>query len=129
MRRILVCILLGALVIGIAAAPQALAQSDDTAKAAEFARLWERLHQPWEPAQRITLSEQALQLESDLRQWPLTLARDEVRARLLWLLADGYEEWRGGERADNRDHREPVRRRHWRGSFGALPKPGLTSRA
>jgi CHAT domain-containing protein len=101
MRRILVCILLGALVIAIAAAPQALAQSDDTAKAAEFARLWERLHQPWEPAQRITLSEQALQLESDLRQWPLTLARDEVRARLLWLLADGYEEWRGGERADN----------------------------
>ena len=104
MRRVVVWTLL---IIVLAATagpvPRVIAQEEgrQQQKAAEFNRLWQRLQQASEPEERIAVVERALQLESELDRLPLTIPRDEARARMWWWRADSYAQWPRGERSEN----------------------------
>jgi hypothetical protein len=83
MRRILACVLVGIFLVALDPVPWVSAQPNEHAKqqkAEEFARLWERLPQIQNPEEGIALTNQALELERDLSQWPLAHPREEVRA-------------------------------------------------
>lgn len=105
MRRLLTCVLFGGFLISaICPAPEVFAQDHEAAhrqKAAEFTRLWERLQQIQDAEEWIVLAEQTLKIERDLRQWPLSLAREEVRRRLWARLGVVYTRRQGGDRAEN----------------------------
>jgi CHAT domain-containing protein/tetratricopeptide (TPR) repeat protein len=111
MRRILAWLVFATvLAIPVWPAQQALAQQNDTArqdaggdaeKAAELARLWQRLWQTQDPDERSALAEGALRLEREVQKWPLALARDEARWRLLWTVGASYAVRPGGDRAEN----------------------------
>ena len=114
MRRILACALFGVFLAALAwPPPPVYAQQDETARrqveertrqwqdATNFTRLWLRLQQAQDPEEQITLADQALKAERDLHQWSLRHPRDELRARLWWMLGAGYAERTLGERAEN----------------------------
>jgi CHAT domain-containing protein len=105
MRRILAWVVFGILTIGaVWPARPAYAQQEEAAgqqeRAAELTRLWEQLRETRDPAARIAWSERALKLEGEVAAWPLPLAREDAKARLLWWLGLGYAE-RGGGNADD----------------------------
>ncbi len=107
MRRILARIAFGVFVVAAGAwpAPGAFAQQQDDAelqrKAEAFVRLWERLGKTQDPAERIAWSDEALKLEGELDPWPISVAREEMRAHLWRWSGLGYAEWTGGKRDDN----------------------------
>jgi CHAT domain-containing protein/tetratricopeptide (TPR) repeat protein len=96
MRRILAWTVSSIVLVGaIFVQPPAQAQqgeSDQQQKAADLVRLWEQLPHLRDPAERIAGAERALKLEGELETWPLPLAREDARARLLWRLGLGYAE-------------------------------------
>src|SRR5262245_2668823 len=97
MRHILACGVTGALLASATfAPPPALAQQqlgDQPQTAAELVRLWERMPQIQDPAERIAESERALKLADEVDPWPLPVARDEARARLWRWSGLGYLQW------------------------------------
>ena len=104
MQRVFALILVGIFMAAAWPLPHAMAQQEEAAQpktTEEFVRLWDRLQQPSDPEERISLADHALKLERELRSWPFASDRDETRARLWWLLGLGYEEWPRGERGDN----------------------------
>jgi CHAT domain-containing protein len=86
--------------------PHVLAQQDPSAQesmAAEFARVWQRLLDVQNAEEQIALADKALKLEPELQQWPLSVGREEGRARLWRWQGLGHEKATSGDRAENLD--------------------------
>jgi CHAT domain-containing protein/tetratricopeptide (TPR) repeat protein len=105
MRHILACVVTGLVLASANLTPTpALAQQqqgDQPQSGAELVRLWERIPQIEDPAQRIAESERALKLLGEVDSWPLPVARDQARARLWRWVGLGHAQLTSGEREEN----------------------------